>query len=107
MAHLIEQFTDGTAAFASARKDAWHRLGTVTKGAMTAEEAMSTAYLAGWNVRKLPLTATVIDDKGLPRSSSPTSSPPRATTRRPAAWNTSAWSAPATRRCRTKNTATC
>ena len=65
MAHLIEQFTDGTAAFASARTDAWHRLGTVTKGAMTAEEAMNTAYLAGWNVRKLPLTATAMDDNGV------------------------------------------
>lgn len=65
MAHLIEQFTDGTAAFASARTDAWHRLGTITKGAMTAEEAMSAAYLAGWNVRKLPLTATAMDDNGV------------------------------------------
>lgn len=65
MAHLIEQFADGTAAFASARMDAWHRLGTVTAGAMTAREVMDTAYLAGWNVRKLPLTATALDDNGV------------------------------------------
>ncbi|MFI6056321.1 DUF932 domain-containing protein [Streptomyces violascens] len=58
MAHEIEQFTDCTAAFASARTSAWHKLGTVTSGAMTAEEAMSTAYLSGWDVRKLGLSAT-------------------------------------------------
>lgn len=57
MAHEIEQFSDGTAAFASARTSAWHELGTVTTDAMTAEEAMTTAYLAGWNVRKLGLSA--------------------------------------------------
>ncbi|MDQ1013199.1 hypothetical protein QFZ82_007684 [Streptomyces sp. V4I23] len=38
MAHEIEQFTDGTAAFASARESAWHGLGTITEGAMTAED---------------------------------------------------------------------
>lgn len=58
MTHELETFTDGTAAFASARLDAWHRLGTVVEHAMTAEEAMNLAYLSKWNVRKLPLTAT-------------------------------------------------
>ncbi|WP_369228754.1 DUF932 domain-containing protein [Streptomyces sp. R21] len=64
MAHEIEQFTDGTAAFASANTSAWHKLGTVTDGAMTAEEAMHLASLSGWNVRLLPLTATEITPEG-------------------------------------------
>ncbi|MGW7673011.1 DUF932 domain-containing protein [Streptomyces sp. NPDC054775] len=64
MAHEIEQFTDGTAAFASARESAWHGLGTITQGAMTAEEAMRIASLSGWNVRLLPLTATEITTDG-------------------------------------------
>ncbi|MFJ3714087.1 DUF932 domain-containing protein [Streptomyces sp. NPDC090053] len=65
MAHEIEQFTDGTAAFASARKSAWHGLGTVTTGAMTAEEAMATAYLSGWDVRLLGLSASDITPDGV------------------------------------------
>jgi phage/plasmid-like protein (TIGR03299 family) len=64
VAHEIEQFTDGTAAFASARESAWHKLGTITEGAMTAEEAMRLASLANWNVRLLPLTATEITADG-------------------------------------------
>ncbi|MEY8042617.1 DUF932 domain-containing protein [Saccharopolyspora cebuensis] len=63
--HHIERFTDGSAAFASARLDAWHRLGTVTRQAMTAEEALSLARLGGWNVRKLGLTATEITADGV------------------------------------------
>ncbi|MGW2111956.1 DUF932 domain-containing protein [Streptomyces sp. NPDC001948] len=64
MAHQIEKFTDGTAAFASAKTSAWHRLGIVTDGAMTAEEAMRLASLSSWNVRLLPLTATEITPEG-------------------------------------------
>ncbi|MFE6020762.1 DUF932 domain-containing protein [Streptomyces sp. NPDC056441] len=64
MAHEIEQFTDGTAAFASANTSAWHKLGVVTEGAMTAEEAMSLASLNNWNVRLLPLNATEITADG-------------------------------------------
>jgi phage/plasmid-like protein (TIGR03299 family) len=52
MAHEIEQFTDGSAAFFSARLDAWHRLGTVTVGCLTAAEVMQVAYLGGWEVHK-------------------------------------------------------
>jgi phage/plasmid-like protein (TIGR03299 family) len=52
MAHEIEQFDDGSAAFFSARTDAWHRLGTVTAGCLTAAEVMEVAYLGGWDVRK-------------------------------------------------------
>ncbi|GAA0976037.1 DUF932 domain-containing protein [Nocardiopsis tropica] len=59
MAHELEQFSDGSTAFVSARLDAWHRLGTVLPSTFTAEEAMTTAHLGGWNVRKSPLTTTV------------------------------------------------
>lgn len=65
MAHAIEQFSDGSAAFVSARQDAWHRLGTVTTDVMTAEEALSAARLGGWNVRKLILTARELSDSGV------------------------------------------
>lgn len=52
MAHELEQFTDGTTAFFSARQDAWHRLGTVTTECLTAADVMQVAYLGGWDVRK-------------------------------------------------------
>jgi phage/plasmid-like protein (TIGR03299 family) len=51
MAHELEQFSDGTTAFFTARQDAWHRLGTVTIDCLTAEQVMQTAYLGGWDVR--------------------------------------------------------
>ena len=44
MAHQLEQFEDGTTAFAS-REEAWHKLGTITKRAFTAEEALELAQL--------------------------------------------------------------
>lgn len=53
MSHEIS-ITEGTAHFASAREHAWHRLGVTLPDAMTAEEALSAAHLAGWNVRKMP-----------------------------------------------------
>lgn len=43
--HNLETFADGTVAFASAREVAWHKLGTVTEDAMTAEEALDKAQL--------------------------------------------------------------
>ncbi|GAA2565354.1 DUF932 domain-containing protein [Streptomyces koyangensis] len=61
----IEVHADGTAAFASANVSAWHKLGTVTAGLMTAEEALRTAYLARWNVRTLPLTTTELSETGV------------------------------------------
>ncbi|THA44657.1 DUF945 domain-containing protein [Streptomyces sp. A1136] len=64
MAHEIEQFTDGTAAFVSARESAWHRLGTVTADALTAEDAMRLAALDGWNVRLIGLHATELTADG-------------------------------------------
>ena len=57
MAHEIEKFTDGTAAFFSSKVDAWHRLGTVTTDCLTAADVMKVAYLGGWDVRKEALQA--------------------------------------------------
>ncbi|SDP96392.1 phage/plasmid-like protein TIGR03299 [Actinopolyspora xinjiangensis] len=65
MSHHIERFADGSAAFASARLDAWHQLGTVTREAMTGQEVLRLARLGGWNVRKLGLTATELTDEGV------------------------------------------
>ncbi|MHA4820139.1 DUF932 domain-containing protein [Streptomyces aculeolatus] len=64
MAHNIERFTDGRAGFISARKDAWHRLGTVTTDTFTAAEAMDKARLGGWNVRTAPLSTTTDSPDG-------------------------------------------
>ena len=65
MSHEIETFADGTAAFVSAREDAWHRLGVVTRDCLTAEQVMTTARLGGWNVRTVPLSATDLTDDGV------------------------------------------
>lgn len=65
MAHQIEQFADGTAGFVSAREHAWHRLGTVVPQDFTAAEAMQHAFLGGWNVRKSPLTTSVLSPEGV------------------------------------------
>ena len=66
MAHELD-ITDGVASFASARQDAWHRLGTVLPDTMTAEEALTAAHLTDWNVRKLPIVTreTMIDATGV------------------------------------------
>ena len=57
----LEKLANGKVAFADSRKDAWHQLGQLDQGVMTAEEALEKAYLANWNVRTTPLqtTATV------------------------------------------------
>lgn len=62
---MIEQFTDGTAAFFSAREQAWHGLGTVTEGALTADEALKVAQL-DWEVFKSedPVATPVKDIDG-------------------------------------------
>lgn len=64
MAHEIEQFSDGTAAFVSARVSAWHSLGTVTADAVTAEDAMRLASLDRWDVRLIGLHATELTADG-------------------------------------------
>jgi phage/plasmid-like protein (TIGR03299 family) len=58
MSHDIEVFRSGQAAFFSARQPAWHRLGTVTTNALSAEEALETALLGNWNVMKRPVFTT-------------------------------------------------
>jgi len=64
MAHNIE--THGSkAAFVSARKPAWHQLGTVLPETFTAEEAMTLGHLGDWNVRKVPLVAALEDGRML------------------------------------------
>jgi phage/plasmid-like protein (TIGR03299 family) len=65
MAHELETFTDGTAAFVSAREHAWHRLGTVLPDAFSAAEAMTHAHLGGWNVHKEALQAVVMREDGV------------------------------------------
>ena len=71
MAHEIETFADGTAAFVTAREDAWHRLGVVARDCLTAEQVMTTARLGGWNVRTVPLTATDLTEDGVTTLSVP------------------------------------
>lgn len=64
MAHAIETFADGTAAFFTNREPAWHKLGVVTPNALTAAEALTTAQL-DWTVTKEPINATVLTDDGV------------------------------------------
>lgn len=62
MAHNLD-ITNGIASFASARENAWHRLGNVLPDAMTAEQALDAANLSNWDVRKLPLFTA--DEQGV------------------------------------------
>ena len=54
MAHELDS-TNGRVSFADSRDDAWHQLGQSVGHAMTAQEALEAAHLAGWNVRKMAL----------------------------------------------------
>lgn len=65
MTHEIE--THGSQAAAIfARIDPWHRLGTTVQGeAFTAQEAMTLGHLGGWDVRKVPLTASEVTNEGV------------------------------------------
>src|SRR5664279_2944989 len=60
MAHMLEEWAEGSASFVAARQHAWHRLGEVLPAGFTAAQAMSHARLGGWNVRKQPLQTTPI-----------------------------------------------
>lgn len=66
MSHQIETFEDGTAAFFTNREPAWHRLGTVTDGAQTAQDALELAQL-DWEVIKSddPISVPVITNDGV------------------------------------------
>lgn len=55
MAHEINELAPGVHSFASAREDAWHKLGTTLENTFDAQTALQTAHLANWNVRKTPL----------------------------------------------------
>ena len=65
MAHDLETWGGRSASFVSARQHAWHRLGTVLPAEFDAAEAMRHAKLGGWNVRKEPLTTTVLSADGV------------------------------------------
>ena len=67
MAHELETLANGQTAFASARESAWHRLGTVTDQAMTAEEIMAKAWLGNWNVRKIRIEGIELSPDGTER----------------------------------------
>jgi phage/plasmid-like protein (TIGR03299 family) len=66
MAHAVETFEDGTSAFFSNREIPWHKLGTITDGAQTAEEALRLAQL-DWKVYKSedPINTTVLTEDGV------------------------------------------
>jgi phage/plasmid-like protein (TIGR03299 family) len=65
MSHLLDQAPDGRTAFAAANTHAWHRLGVLTLGAMTARRALEKAHLTGWQVRKRELqTAPILTEDG-------------------------------------------
>lgn len=66
MPHEIEIFADGSAGIAVAGRPAWHRLGYVAPGPMTAEELLTRANLADWNVRKVAVGAVTDPDTGQP-----------------------------------------
>jgi phage/plasmid-like protein (TIGR03299 family) len=60
VSHELEELADGSTAFVSAREPAWHHLGTVADGPMTAAEMLKLSKLGGWNVRKSIGVAAVI-----------------------------------------------
>ncbi|GAB1644346.1 DUF932 domain-containing protein [Krasilnikovia sp. MM14-A1259] len=71
MAHELETLANGQTAFASAKLSAWHRLGQITDGCMTAEDVMSKAWLGGWEVRKIRLEGMEITDEGVTKVDCP------------------------------------
>ncbi len=65
MSHELEQFPDGSTAFAAGHtQDAWHRLGTVLPAGLTAHDVMSFAHLGGWDVRKRQIHSILTHDTG-------------------------------------------
>jgi phage/plasmid-like protein (TIGR03299 family) len=66
MAHELEVFEDGTAAFFSNRQVPWHTLGTVTTDALNAADALKMAQL-DWEVFKSedPVQVPILTDEGV------------------------------------------
>jgi phage/plasmid-like protein (TIGR03299 family) len=64
MPHDLATFRNGDASFYSAREPAWHRLGTVTRDALNAKDALKAAHLDGWDIQKRPLST--LDANGQP-----------------------------------------
>ena len=64
MAHELDS-TNGVVSFANSRTDAWHRLGQSVGRVMTAREALDTAHLSGWNVRKMPLQIKISPEEAI------------------------------------------
>ncbi|TQL36890.1 uncharacterized protein DUF932 [Salinispora arenicola] len=70
MAHELETFASQT-AFASAKLSAWHQLGQISDDCMTTKKIMSTVWLGGWEVRKIPLQGMEITDRGVTKVDCP------------------------------------
>ena len=64
--HAVEVFADGSAAFFSNREVPWHRLGTITDGAQTVDQALRLAQL-DWDVVKSedPVQVPVLTESGV------------------------------------------
>jgi phage/plasmid-like protein (TIGR03299 family) len=71
MAHELETLANGQTAFASARLSAWHQLGQITDNCMTAEEVMASAWLGGWEVRKIRLQGIELTERGVTKVDCP------------------------------------
>lgn len=57
MAHELNELAPNMHSFASAREDAWHKLGVTLDQTFNAETALEKAHLANWNVRKTEIKA--------------------------------------------------
>ena len=64
--HGLERFCDGSASFFTAREPAWHRLGTVTRNALSAHEALKVARLNDWHVMRRPIFTTGPEGQPVP-----------------------------------------
>lgn len=55
------------------RQRPWRQLGTPVDVCRNAHDALTTAGLAGWNIRKLPMTSTEVTNEGVTRLDNPES----------------------------------
>jgi phage/plasmid-like protein (TIGR03299 family) len=70
MSHAI---IDNAFPFDPARQRPWRRLGTAVNGCRDAHEALHAAGLAGWDIRKLAMSATELTEAGVNRLENPES----------------------------------